>query len=67
VAIGSDLLISSWATSSVYKGKLGTQFGVLFPELPAPADIGFDAKRKRLLVPLFKDNVVKVFELPQNS
>lgn len=64
VAIGAELLISSWASSSVYKGKLGSQFEVAIPELPAPADIGFDTKRKRVLVPLFKDNAVRVFELP---
>jgi DNA-binding beta-propeller fold protein YncE len=64
VAIGAELLISSWASSSVYRGKMGSRFEVAIPELPAPADVGFDSKRKRVLVPLFKDNAVKVFELP---
>lgn len=64
IAHDGELLISSWASSTIYRGKLGAQFVVAFPEVPAPADIGFDTKRKRVLVPLFKDNAVKVFELP---
>ena len=64
VALGDELLISSWKSSSVYRGKLGGKFEVVAPELKAPADIGYDTKRKRLLVPHFMDNSVEVFDLP---
>jgi sugar lactone lactonase YvrE len=64
VVVDGELLISSWTSSSIYRGKLGSQFVVAIPEVPAPADVGYDTKRKRVLVPLFKDNAVKVFELP---
>ncbi len=64
VALDGELLISSWASSSIYRGKLDGQFAVAIPGVPAPADIGYASKRKRVLVPHFKDNVVKVFELP---
>jgi hypothetical protein len=29
----------------------------------APADIGFDTKRSRILVPRFLDNLVQVYEV----
>ena len=64
IALGDELLISSWKASAVFKGKLGTQFEVLIPEVKAPADIGYDSKRKRVLVPHFTENSVEVFELP---
>lgn len=65
VALGGDeLLISSWKASAVYRGKLGGKFEVAVPELKAPADIGYDTKRKRLLVPHFTENTVEVFDLP---
>jgi outer membrane protein assembly factor BamB len=61
------LLVSSWDASAVFavdsKGKVTT----VFPDLPAPADIGYDAKRNRLLVPLFNDNKVVVKPVPPPS
>ena len=64
VSLGDELLISSWKGSSVFRGKLGGKFEVAIPGLKAPADIGYDTKRKRLLVPHFLDSTVEVFELP---
>jgi len=64
VPVGDELLISSWKGSAVYKGKLGGKFEVAVPGLKSPADIGYDSKRKRILVPHFLDSTVEVFELP---
>jgi hypothetical protein len=64
VSLGDELLISSWKASSVFRGKLGGKFEVAIPGLKAPADIGYDTKRKRLLVPHFLDSTVEVFDLP---
>jgi hypothetical protein len=64
VALGDELLISSWQASSVFRGKLGGKFEVVIPEVKAPADIGYDTKRKRVLVPHFTENSVEVFDLP---
>ena len=64
VSLGDELLISSWKASAVYRGKLGGKFEVAVPGLKAPADIGYDTKRKRLLVPHFTENSVEVFDLP---
>jgi hypothetical protein len=63
VAVGDDLLISSWKGSAVYRGKLGQKFERLFAGLKGPADIGFDSKRSRLLVPRFNENAVEVYEV----
>ena len=60
---GDKLLVSSWQTSSVYRGTLGGTFEVALAELKGPADIGFDSKRKRVLVPRFLENAVEVYDL----
>jgi sugar lactone lactonase YvrE len=60
---GDTLLVSSWKGSAIYRGKLNDKFEVAFSGLKAPADIGFDTKRKRVLVPRFMDNAVEVYEV----
>jgi len=63
VQVGDRLLVTSWQTSSIYRGTLGGTFEVALPEQKGPADIGFDSKRKRVLVPRFLDNAVEVYDL----
>lgn len=60
---GDALLISSWKASAVYKGQLGGSFEIAIPDVSGPADIGFDTKRKRVLIPRFTENAVDVYEL----
>ncbi len=60
---GDDLYVSSWETSSVYKGKPGGTFSVVIPNVKSPADIGLDTKRKRILVPLFTENAIEAYEI----
>jgi hypothetical protein len=31
--------------------------------VPSPADIGYDAKRKRVLIPIFTGNRVEIWQL----
>ncbi len=54
------ILVSSWTGRAIYsidaEGSMDTQE----ENLRAPADIGFDRIRQRLLIPLFHDNVVLV-------
>jgi hypothetical protein len=64
IAIGDEILVSSWQGSSVFRGRLGGKFEVAIPGLKNPADIGYDTKRKRLLIPHFTENSVEVFDLP---
>ena len=58
-----SLLISSWEGSSVLRGKPGGEFSVVVADVDAPADIGYDSKRNRILVPLFKENRVEAYAL----
>jgi hypothetical protein len=60
---GDSLLISSWATSTIYRGKLGGTFEPVLTDLKGPADITFDSKRKRVLVPRFLENAVEAYDL----
>jgi hypothetical protein len=54
--------VSSWADSSVYR-YAGGQGSNLIKGVPSPADIGFDARRNRLLVPIFTGNRVEIWQL----
>jgi hypothetical protein len=61
--LGDELLVSSWEGKAVYRGKAGGEFTAVFTELTAPADIGFDTRRNRVLVPRFQENFVEAGEL----
>lgn len=63
VQVGDHLLISSWKGSAVYRGRLNEKFELAVGGVSAPADIGYDTKRGRLLVPRFNDNVVEAYEV----
>lgn len=58
------LLVSSWKGDGVYRGPRGGPFRPVLLGIDAPADIGYDAKRKRLLVPRSFLNQVTVHRLP---
>ena len=53
-------LATSWAGSCVYRFDLSGQCTTLRGKFEQPADCGFDAKRGRLLVPLFGQNRLEV-------
>jgi sugar lactone lactonase YvrE len=63
VLVGDTLFISSWEASAVYKGKAAGPFEVVIPNVKSPADIGFDTKRNRILVPLFMENTVEAYDV----
>ena len=52
-------LVSSWEAGAVYRGKPGEQFQPVISGVNAPADIGIDQKRGRVLIPLFEDNALE--------
>lgn len=54
------LVISSWEGEQVVRGSPGSAFETLLAGVKAPADIGYDAKRNRLLVPKFMDDAVQL-------
>ncbi len=60
---GGELYVSSWEGKAIYRGKPGGTFTEVLSGQNAPADIGYDSKRKRVMVPHFMDNTVEVYEL----
>ena len=61
---GGDMLISSWEGKAVYRGKPGGEWKEVVSDVEAPADIGYDSKRKKLLIPQFMASKVVVKDLP---
>jgi hypothetical protein len=55
-------LVSSWEASGVYAGRPGQAFTLAVSDVPSPADIGFDRKRSRLLVPMLQKDRVEIFD-----
>ncbi|HEU4613489.1 MAG TPA: SMP-30/gluconolactonase/LRE family protein [Kofleriaceae bacterium] len=55
---GGDVLVSSWEGQAVYRGKPGGEWKPAVENVKSPADIGWDSKRKRLLIPIFQGNTV---------
>jgi sugar lactone lactonase YvrE len=58
------LLISSWEASTVFSGPATGQFSAAWAGIQSPADIGYDTKRNRLLVPSFEGNTVQIQPVP---
>lgn len=63
VVYGETLFMSSWEANVIYQGKTTGPFTVAIPNVKSPADIGFDSKRSRLLVPLFSENAVEAYDM----
>jgi sugar lactone lactonase YvrE len=55
---GGELLVSSWDASAIYRGKPGGEWKAVIENVKSPADIGWDSKRKRVLIPSFQTNTV---------
>src|SRR5213082_1308622 len=63
VVAGSRILVSSWADSTVSSYETGQEVR-LVAGIPSPADIGYDTKRNRLLIPVLQGNRVEIWQLP---
>lgn len=59
IADGS-VLVSSWEGSSILRGSPGAGFLASIGGVASPADIGYDSKRKRVLIPLFLGDAVEI-------
>jgi glucose/arabinose dehydrogenase len=57
------LLISSWGGRAVYRGFRDGPFEPAIRGLESPADLDYDVRRKRLLVPLLTGHALAVFDL----
>ena len=60
---GGDFLISSWECKCVYRGKPGAEWTVIVKDIESPADIDYDPKRKRIVIPGFTTNQLHVHQL----
>ena len=53
-------LLSSWAGGAIYALHKDKTYSVFADSLDAAADLGIDSKRKKVLVPLFKQNKIVI-------
>jgi hypothetical protein len=60
---GGTLLVSAWEAGAVYGGAPGDAFEPVLDGLETPADIGYDVKRKRVLIPLLTGDALAVYEV----
>ncbi|MFH1143692.1 MAG: hypothetical protein V1774_04025 [Candidatus Eisenbacteria bacterium] len=58
VLTDGSVLVSSWQGSAVYRCGPDSTVREIVNRVPAPADIGFDAGRNLILIPLFQDDAV---------
>ena len=56
-------VVSSWIGTAIYR-RSGDAFSPLLTAVTTPADIGYDARRKRLLVPRSALNQVTIHSMP---
>jgi DNA-binding beta-propeller fold protein YncE len=63
VLLHGDAIVSSWDGQALYRGHLGGSFEEILGHVEAPADIGLDGWRYRLLIPLFNKNEVWIVSL----
>ena len=64
VLANGNVLVSSWADSTVWMAHGGTHMMPLIKNVSAPADIGVDTKRNVVAVPRFNDGKVEYYRIP---
>jgi hypothetical protein len=60
-----SLLVSSWESKTVYRVTVDGQAQPILQNIESPADIGYDSRRNRLLVPVFNEKRLEVRALPR--
>jgi hypothetical protein len=64
VSLGDGrVAVTSWDGKAVYVGKLGGAFTALVSDFEAPADLAFDAKHQRLVIPAFVASALRFVRL----
>lgn len=64
VLANGNILVSSWADSTVQVVHGGTHMMPLIRNVSAPADIGVDTRRNVVAVPRFNDGKVEYYKIP---
>lgn len=59
--VEGGILVSSWKGEAIYKGTLGGKFEPILEGIGAPADIAYDKKRSRVVVPRFMADTVEAY------
>ena len=62
IAGDGRVLVSSWTDSSIHVISDSTMTK-LITGVPSPADIGYDTRRNRVLIPLFMGNAIEVYAI----
>ena len=57
------ILVTSWEANQVFGSGPGEDFSVVVPDAKSPADMGYDLKRNRVMIPLFLENTVLIHSL----
>ena len=57
------VVVTSWEGRAIYIGQPGSAFVALAEGLDTPADLGFDRKRNRIMVPLPSSDAVRFYPL----
>lgn len=60
-------LFSSWGESAIYRIGSDGRVTQVFTGIASPADIGFDPRRNRVLIPVFLEDRVVIRELPTSA
>lgn len=55
--------IAGWSDGSIYRGFRDGPFARVVSGLESPADLGYDARRKRLLIPLLTGHSLAILEI----
>jgi sugar lactone lactonase YvrE len=64
VSLGErGILVSSWGDSAIYWIRTDGTVRTVMQEVEAPADIGYDSSRSRILVPLFLSDELSILEV----
>ncbi|MCA9601965.1 MAG: SMP-30/gluconolactonase/LRE family protein [Polyangiales bacterium] len=58
-----NVYVSSWAEKGVYRKTPASEFKLVISNVESPADIGFDSKRNRILIPVFMGNKIQAYAL----
>ncbi|HEX6133174.1 MAG TPA: SMP-30/gluconolactonase/LRE family protein [Longimicrobiales bacterium] len=58
-----SLLVSSWEAQAIFRVGPDGQVSAVVENVEAPADIGYDSRRHRVLIPLFNGNRIEIREI----
>lgn len=66
VVFSGEYFVSSWEAKAIYRGRIGaaTPPAIAIDNIKSPADMAYDKRRKRLVIPLFEEDEIRAYTLP---